>query len=926
MKKNKTLLCTVLILAMTFLYVVPAYAALPNSYYSYNDSFNSAVKANDYSKTIDYGTKIINLISKQTQTNQTKNILGSKIYEVAFAYYLTGDYENALKYFRMYLPYGNELGWTDGVKIAEEFIKQLPTTLEVYQPTDRAQKRYGVKNEPDGVLYGQVSEKMQSGDSMVLLYIEYGDTDFSWAHKIMRDALAQGKSVELALNYPKEGTTAKSIKSTDSYLDKLYSFISYYNSVPVFLRIGAEFNIWDNKCKPDEFISSFRTIADKVKGLSNVSIVWGVAHTSTWKTDAWPYTMDDYYPGDNYVDWIGTNCYANKYFQGKSWSGQDRYNEVCFKSGYSSDPVLMIKDIVDKYGDRKPIMLSECGASYRTNGSIKENHNEWAADKVKEMYSFVPMVYPQVKLIAYFNAKISKEINYYDLDSASALKSAYNQMVQKPWFVHGKNTSAAEMYFKKAENSINIGNQSALYAYPHIFGADNITVSYYIDGKLVSEETEAPYEAEISGLRGTYTLKVVAKGNNGASISKEYTVNGSAPAEKADDFTDSSSLSSIQKTAVDYTVKNKIISGYEDNTLRPGNSITRGEFATMVCHMMGYDATEKCSFDDARDHWASKYINACVKANVIHGVGNNKFAPDSNITLEQAVTILTQAYGYASSDTQYPYGFMASGAENNMLLNLTSDTIGTQLKRIDSAMLMYNAANAKGGEKRGNTEGSALPVSTPAPSKSAKWSEWSEELPFGINRSDYDIESKTQYSYKSENYIELNYQTDAYEFVSEETSYGNWSDWSDTKRPVLGEHETETRTVSTGDKQYHYAHYCTGRNDNPNFIYQSANYKFCDEASYHDLGWFNSPLPYSDDSTDDYAYYINGEKHRCTNSCYRWYLVETKGVEKTQYRTRSVLHKYKYKVVTDWCAYTDKYPSRGVAEIRERTVYRYREK
>ena len=46
--------------------------------------------------------------------------------------------------------------------------------------------------------------------------------------------------------------------------------------------------------------------------MSNVATVWSMAHTSSWKTNDWPYTADDFYPGDEYVDWVGVNCYASK--------------------------------------------------------------------------------------------------------------------------------------------------------------------------------------------------------------------------------------------------------------------------------------------------------------------------------------------------------------------------------------------------------------------------------------------------------------------------------------------------------------------------------------------------------------------------------------------------------------------------------------
>ena len=49
--------------------------------------------------------------------------------------------------------------------------------------------------------------------------------------------------------------------------------LSSYKNVPIYLRIGAEFNVWGDKCTPDEFISAFKAVANSVSGLSNVATV-----------------------------------------------------------------------------------------------------------------------------------------------------------------------------------------------------------------------------------------------------------------------------------------------------------------------------------------------------------------------------------------------------------------------------------------------------------------------------------------------------------------------------------------------------------------------------------------------------------------------------------------------------------------------------
>ena len=66
----------------------------------------------------------------------------------------------------------------------------------------------------------------------------------------------------------------------------------------------------------------------------------------------WYINTDDYYPGDEYVDWVGISSYAHKYFRGdktQPWNSQ-----IAFKAGDSSEPVRAIQKIVETYGNRKP--------------------------------------------------------------------------------------------------------------------------------------------------------------------------------------------------------------------------------------------------------------------------------------------------------------------------------------------------------------------------------------------------------------------------------------------------------------------------------------------------------------------------------------------------------------------------------------------
>ena len=684
----KRIICAI-IAGLIIISCMPAMAAnLPSSFWPVNDEYSNALNNKDYERIASSASRSIDIVSALPEDDQVIDIIGSRSYEAAFAYYHMGDYANAKKYFEIYIPYGEKKGWTDGVKIAKEYVKQLASGLEVYKYTPIEQKYYGAKNEPHGVLYGQISETSKPEESMVLLYLEYGDTYFDWANVVMKNAEAEGKKVELALNFPNQGSTARRIYPADEYISQLYSFLSAYPNVDIFLRIGAEMNIWGNRCTPDEFIRAYRTIADAVKGLPNVACVWSVSHTSSWDVN-----MHDYYPGDEYVDWVGISTYANKYFEGKRWSIEEKFNEVVFKAGYNADPVTLIKEVVDAYGDRKPVMLAECGASYKTNGSINEEHHEWGAKYLRDMYAFVPMVYPQVKLMAYFNKNMSYENNIYDLDGSAALKREYNDITKATWFIHS-GEEKANTYFEKVWETISTDGSFTLGAYPKIYGADSVIVDYYIDGQHYATANKAPYEATFNNIAGERKLHVVATGNTGVVFERDYIIKSSAVLEKGE-FTDTWSLSDIQKRAISYVSEKGIVNGYEDGSFKPDSTITRAEFATVMCRFMGYSSDEDCTFDDANNHWATRYINACVNAGTINGVGNNCFAPDEEITFEQAAKIITIACHIANVDDEYPYGFIDKAKANGILNNISEEdaVVEKPLSRMNAVMMLYNAAN-----------------------------------------------------------------------------------------------------------------------------------------------------------------------------------------------------------------------------------------
>ena len=135
----------------------------------------------------------------------------------------------------------------------------------------------------------------------------------------------------------------------------------------------------------------------------------------------------------------------------------------------------------------------------------------------------------------------------------------------------------------------------------------------------------------------------------------------------------------------------------------------------------------------------------------------------------------------------------------------------------------------------------------------------------------YYIEERTEYKYRERQWETYTTTTknnyDRYE--GSNTTYGNWSEWQNSYISSSDTLQVETRTQSS-PTEYFYAHYCTGNLSDASIRYRTNDYKFCDQCSYHELGWRSEPLPSAPDGVGYLLYKDNGNKYRCSNTCYRY--------------------------------------------------------
>lgn len=113
-------------------------------------------------------------------------------------------------------------------------------------------------------------------------------------------------------------------------------------------------------------------------------------------------------------------------------------------------------------------------------------------------------------------------------------------------------------------------------------------------------------------------------------------VGGAAFAVNADDIHGHWAEKTLQQF-----IDNGWIQG-DEGGIRPDSTITRAEMATVVDAIEEYTEEANVSHykDVAKTDWFYKQVAKIVKANVMVGVGNNKWAPQGNVTREQAAIIM----------------------------------------------------------------------------------------------------------------------------------------------------------------------------------------------------------------------------------------------------------------------------------------------
>ncbi|WP_238654740.1 Ig-like domain-containing protein [Paenibacillus piscarius] len=120
--------------------------------------------------------------------------------------------------------------------------------------------------------------------------------------------------------------------------------------------------------------------------------------------------------------------------------------------------------------------------------------------------------------------------------------------------------------------------------------------------------------------------------------------------------------------AIGQVTRSGMMKGYTDGSFKPNQTITRAEMATLLSRLITSAEGQSAGFSDIAGHWAQADIKRMAQAGMITGYQDGTFRPNQTLTRAEAVTIINRALRIAPLTsaaprwTDVPAGYWAFGS------------------------------------------------------------------------------------------------------------------------------------------------------------------------------------------------------------------------------------------------------------------------
>lgn len=181
---------------------------------------------------------------------------------------------------------------------------------------------------------------------------------------------------------------------------------------------------------------------------------------------------------------------------------------------------------------------------------------------------------------------------------------------------------------------------------------------------------------------------------------------GLTAAASAAVFTDSDSIGTPYRTAVEEMAARGVLNGFPDGEFRPSGTLTREQGAKIIAYMVLGDGVNDltCSqapFDDvAADRWSAPCIAWCVERQILLGYGDGRYGPDDTLTGDQFAKMLLCALDMAREGNYAGLGagWYAAAREDAAAAGLYAGdptmVSDRPIARQQASLMAWNAVNA----------------------------------------------------------------------------------------------------------------------------------------------------------------------------------------------------------------------------------------
>ena len=316
-------------------------------------------------------------------------------------------------------------------------------------------------------------------------------------------AKQKNKIVQVAL----EPKNLYNLQPGDSYYIQLAKDMES-SGCKFYLRFASEMN--EPSCpwyteNAALYIEKFRIAAD-------IFHQYAPSVTVVWSPNFYPSeNIAQYYPGDNYVDAVGVSSYS------VAAPSTDPLGQGIDRSRWSTQ----LDYIYSLYGYKKPIIVSECGASV-INPENGNNEYEFAAKQIEDYFTYLPIRYPNLSAVFIWDS--NHNMHRCSLSENPLSLDAFKKSIQGSMYLSDSKQSAGEVYYELGTNANVEGKSVEISSFIKTTKNDIAYAVYRINGADIATSYSAPYSCTIdfSPYRNTRVkLELVAFDSNGALAASE---------------------------------------------------------------------------------------------------------------------------------------------------------------------------------------------------------------------------------------------------------------------------------------------------------------------------------------------------------------------------------------------------------------------